>query len=55
VFDVSMVRIAIDGAAERKVSVFSLECDDILQAHIPWVKCQAENLRITYNSKVRSL
>jgi hypothetical protein len=56
-FEVSFERILKSGAVKhQKVRViFGLECVNTWQAHVPWRRCEAENLRINYSARVPPL
>jgi hypothetical protein len=54
-FEVSFDRTLKNGRVKKGKTVFGLECVNVWQAHIPWLHCTSENLRITYSAQVPAL
>jgi hypothetical protein len=52
-FEASFDRILKKGGIQKVRNVFGLECASRWQAHIPWEKCDAENLRLNYSAQIR--
>ena len=51
-FEVSFDRTLKSGRVKKGKTVFGLECVNMWQAHIPWLYCTSENLRISYSAQV---